>query len=129
SDLAFADLVLWLPTHDDDVVAIAHARPSTGATVHHEDVVGTSAPAGLRTTLLAAVQSKAQSRLREARWEGSFAIREEAIPVVRGGRTIAVVARQTYLGGNRTPSRLELNYVESADELCAMIARGEFPLA
>lgn len=129
SDLAFADLVLWLPTDDDDLVAIAHARPSTGATVYHDDVVGQSAPAGLRNTLLAAGQTKTQTRLREARWEGSFAIREEAIPVVRGGRTLAVVARQTYLGGNRTPSRLELNYVESADELCAMIARGEFPLA
>lgn len=129
SDLAFADLVLWLPTDDDDVVAIAHARPSTGATVHHDDVVGQSAPPGLRATLLEAAQSQTQSRLREARWMGSFAIREEAIPVVRGNRTLAVVARQTYLGGNRTPSRLELNYVECADELCAMIARGEFPLA
>ncbi len=129
SDLAFADLVLWLPTTDSDVVAIAHARPSTGATVHHDDVVGQSAPAGLRAALLDAAQRQTQARLREARWMGSFAIREEAIPVVRGGRTLAVVARQTYLGGNRTPSRLELNYVECADELCAMISRGEFPLA
>lgn len=129
SDLAFADLVLWLPTTDDDVVAIAHARPSTGATVHHDDVVGRSAPAGLRATLLAAMQTQKQSRLREARWVGTYAIREEAIPVVRGGRSLAVIARQTHLGGNRTPSRLELNYVESSDELCAMIARGEFPLA
>lgn len=129
SDLAFADLVLWLPTVDDDVVAIAHARPSTGATVHHDDVVGQSAPAGLRTTVLATAQTQQPARLREARWVGTYAIREEAIPVVRGGRTLAVIARQTHLGGNRTPSRLELNYVESADELCAMIARGEFPLA
>ena len=31
SDLAFADLVLWLPTTDGDFVAIAQCRPSTGA--------------------------------------------------------------------------------------------------
>ena len=49
------------------------------------------------------------------------------MPVVRDGRAIAVLARQTNLGGARTPSRLELNYVEAADDLFGMIARGEFP--
>ncbi|HWV79066.1 MAG TPA: histidine kinase N-terminal domain-containing protein, partial [Isoptericola sp.] len=33
SDLAFADLVLWLPTSDGGFVALAQCRPSTGATV------------------------------------------------------------------------------------------------
>ncbi|TDE97675.1 ATPase [Occultella glacieicola] len=129
SDLSFADLVLWLPTKDGDLVAVAHARPSTGATVHHDDVVGRRAPAGLRTALLQALETQEINRAREARWNGSFAIREESIPVVRAGRTLAVVARETHLGASRTPSRLELNYVESADELCGMISRGEFPLA
>ncbi|SED72360.1 sensor histidine kinase [Ruania alba] len=129
SDLAFADLVLWLPTKDDDFVAIAHARPSTGATVHHDDVVGRRVPPGLRATLRTARDAQAVNRAREARWNGTFAIREETIPVVRAGRTLAVIARETYLGASRTPSRLELNYVESADEICGMIARGEFPLA
>ena len=129
SDLAFADLVLWLPTSDDDFVAIAHCRPSTGATVHHDDVVGRRAPAGFRATLRQAGQIREISRVREARWNGTYAIREEAIPVVRAGRTLAVIARETHLGANRNPSRLEINYVESADELCAMIGRGEFPLS
>src|SRR5690625_7866444 len=40
SDLAFADLVLWMPDREGDFVALAHARPSTGATVHHDEVVG-----------------------------------------------------------------------------------------
>lgn len=129
SDLAFADLVLWLPTEDGDFVAIAHARPSTGATVHHEDVVGRRAPGGFRATLRAAAESQQIARLGEARWTGAYAIREEAIPVLRAGRTLGVVARETHLGASRTPSRLEINYVESADELCGMIARGEFPAA
>ena len=34
ADLAFADLVLWLPDRHGGFVADAHARPSTGATVH-----------------------------------------------------------------------------------------------
>ncbi|NCT92289.1 PAS domain-containing protein [Cellulomonas sp. APG4] len=127
SDLAFADLVLWLPTRDESWVAVAQARPSTGATVHYDDVVGSTAPEGQRPQLERALTDVAIQRSREPRWFGTYAVREEAVPVVHDGRAIAVVARQTNLGGARTPSRLELNYVESADDLVAMIARGEFP--
>jgi two-component sensor histidine kinase len=127
SDLAFADLVLWLPTSDGDFVAIGQCRPSTGATVHYDDVVGSRAPEGQRPQLQRALDERRPQRSREPRWFGSYAVREEAVPVVRDGRTIAVVARQTNLGGTRTPSRLELNYVEAADDLFAMIANGEFP--
>ncbi|GCE76304.1 sensor histidine kinase [Cellulomonas biazotea] len=129
SDLAFADLVLWLPTSDDDFVAVAQCRPSTGATVHYDDVVGSRAPEGQRPQLRRALEERAAQRSREPRWFGSYAVREEAVPVVRRGRAIAVIARQTNLGGARTPSRLELNYVEAADEVFGMIGRGEFPAA
>src|SRR5690625_598495 len=128
SDLAFADLVLWLPTNNGDFVAVAHARPSTGATVHHDDVVGSTVPESLRDTLRQAREREGISRAQEARWNGTYAIREAIIPVVRAGKTLALIARETYLGASRTPSRLEVNYVESADELCGMISRGEFPL-
>ena len=43
SDLAFADLVLWLPTAEGQFVAVAQCRPTTGATVHYSDIVGTTA--------------------------------------------------------------------------------------
>ncbi len=66
-------------------------------------------------------------RSREPRWFGAYAVREEAIPVLHSGKAIAVVARQTNLGSGRTPSRLELNYVEAADDLIAMISRGSSP--
>lgn len=127
SDLGFADLVLWLPTHDGDYVSIAHCRPSTAATVHHDDIVGTRSPKSLQETLDEAASTQQMIRVKEVRWTGAYAIREEAIPVIRHGRTIAVIARETHLGASRTPSRLEVNYVESADEICEMIARGEFP--
>src|SRR5699024_5123429 len=128
SDLAFADLVLWLPTVDGDYVAIAHCRPSTAATVHHDDIIGSRSPNSLQETLDEGANTQQMVRVKEVRWTGAYAIREEAIPVVREGRTIAVVARETHLGASRTPSRLEINYVESADELCGMIVRGEFPV-
>ncbi|NMR19151.1 sensor histidine kinase [Cellulomonas fimi] len=128
SDLAFADLVLWLPTRDGDFVAIGQCRPSTGPTVHYDDIVGSHAPEGLRPQLELALTEVRPQRSREPRWFGSYAVREEAMPVVFNGRAIAVVARQTNLGGARTPSRLELNYVEVADDLMGMVGRGEFPV-
>ncbi|MFD2839880.1 sensor histidine kinase [Populibacterium corticicola] len=127
SDLAFADLVLWLPTEDGNFVCLAQCRPSTGATVHYEDIVGSLAPDNVRPQLEKALVDEQIQASREPRWFGAFAVREEAVPVNCNGHTIAVVARQTNLGSGRTPSRLEINYVEAADDLMSMIAVGEFP--
>ncbi len=95
--------------------------------MHYDDVVDSHAPEGLRPQLERALEQVTIQRSREPRWFGTYAVREEVVPVVRDGRAIAVMARQTNLGGVRTPSRLELNYVEAADDLVGMVSRGEFP--
>lgn len=47
ADLAFSDLVLWLPTWNaSGYVAAAQLRPTTGPTVFTDDLVGLSCPAG-----------------------------------------------------------------------------------
>lgn len=127
SDLAFADLVLWAPVEDGQFMAVAQCRPSTGATVHHDDIVGTLADEPQRESLAAVHSSGTSYRSNQPRWYGSFAVREEAIPVIRDGVPLAVLARQTNLGGSRTPSRLELNYIEAADDIIEMITRGDYP--
>ena len=129
SDLSFADLVLWLPTRERGFVAIAHCRPSTGATVYYEDIVGLYASGARWTQLEAALTTGRWQRPKEPHWFGAHAVREETIPVLCGGQIVAVLARQTNLGSGRAPSRQETNYVESADDLLAMVARGEFPFA
>ena len=40
SDLAAADLVMWVKTNDGRFLSVAHARPATASTVHLDDVVG-----------------------------------------------------------------------------------------
>ncbi|SNT13200.1 Two-component sensor histidine kinase, contains HisKA and HATPase domains [Micrococcales bacterium KH10] len=127
SDLAFADLVLWVPTTAGTFIAVAQCRPSTGATVHYDDIVGSVVPDGSKAELEHALKSREIRRTREPRWFGTYAVREDTIPVVHNGHAIAVLVRQTNLGSGRTPSRLELNYVEAADELLSMIAAGDFP--
>src|SRR5690625_1517478 len=40
ADLAFADIVLWVPTADDSFIAVSHYRPSSAATLFYRDFVG-----------------------------------------------------------------------------------------
>jgi two-component sensor histidine kinase len=130
SDLSFADLVLWVPDRESDGwVAVAHCRPSTGPTVYYDDVVGTRAPRGRRVQLDRAWELRRICRERDPDWHDDVPVREEAVPVVRRERVIAVVARHTNLAAARTPSRLELTYLQCADDLARMISTGDFPVA
>jgi two-component sensor histidine kinase len=135
ADLSFADLVLWLPLRVDSgadpasagFVAAGHVRPSTGPTAHHDDLVGTVAPPGRRPQLDRAFAEQRICRERDPDWPGDVPVREETIPVVRDGRVIAVVSRHTNLAAARTPSRLELTYLRTADDLAVMLSEGRFP--
>ena len=128
ADLSFADLVLWRKV-DEGFVAIAHCRPSTGPTVHQEEVVGARAAAGRIVHLEQALTNREIVVSREPRWDETYAVREEALPVVmRGDKVIAVLAREASMAALRSSSRLEINYKGAADDLLGMITRGEFPL-
>ncbi|GMA85982.1 hypothetical protein GCM10025868_12320 [Angustibacter aerolatus] len=61
-------------------------------------------------------------------WDVEEPVREDTLPVVRGGRPIAVLSRHTNLTNMRTPSLLEQNYVAVGDALAVMIAEGAFPV-
>jgi two-component sensor histidine kinase len=60
-------------------------------------------------------------------WTSGVPVRTEAIPVTRQGNVIAVIERCTNLNSARTPSRLELTYLQGADDLARMVAEGTFP--
>ena len=62
-------------------------------------------------------------------WSGGVPVREETIPVRREGTMVAVIQRSTNLSAARTPSRLELTYLQSASDLAQMIAEGSFPFS
>lgn len=128
ADLSFADLVLWRPV-DDGFVAIAHCRPSTGPTVHQEEVVGSAAAAGRIGHLRQALDQREIVVSREPRWDETYAVREDALPVVMpNGSAPAVMTREVSQAVSRSSSRLEINYKGAADDLLRMITRGEFPM-
>ncbi len=129
SDLSFADLVLWVPSEPDGWLAVAHVRPTTGAMVFFDDLVGRRIDPGRRPLLDQAYAGARIVRAAEPEFRDDMPIREEAIPVVRDGSALAVLTRHTNLATMRTPSRLELTYVATADALARMVASGDFPTA
>ncbi|MBE7323595.1 histidine kinase N-terminal domain-containing protein [Nocardioides sp. Y6] len=128
ADLSFADLVLWLRDRDGrGFWAAGQMRPTTGPTALVDDVVGTFLPHGRRPMLDVAWANKRLIREGNPEWSNDVPVRVEVIPVRRGDRVIALIGRNTNLLGVRTPSRLELAYVQTAADLTLMISHGHFP--
>jgi two-component sensor histidine kinase len=128
ADLSFADLILWAPASDGTGwLAIAQLRPTTGPTSLQDDVVGTFAGPQDQRLLDVARDEQRIWRESDPDWTNGVPVRAEGIPVTRAGRVIAVIERCTNLNSARTPSRLELTYVQGADDLARMVAEGKFP--
>jgi two-component sensor histidine kinase len=128
ADLSFADLVLWLPDRSGaGFWAGAQMRPTTGPTAYVDDLVGAFVPRGRRPLIDSAYEHQRVAREGDPEWRDDIPVRVEAIPVRRGDKILAVIARNTNLLGVRTPSRLELAYLQAATDLTQMIAHGYFP--
>jgi hypothetical protein len=127
ADLSFADLVLFVPVEPGVFVAAAQMRPTTGPTAYQDDLVGRVVAARERPQLPLAMSDRRIVREGDPVWVNGVPVREEAIPVRHGGDVIAVVARDTNLGAARTPSRLEIAYLRTANDLAQMVADGTWP--
>jgi two-component sensor histidine kinase len=131
ADLAFADLLLWVPLsgadHVDEFLCVAHVRPTTGPTVHPEDVVGTRATDPERLRLSQALRHGSILREEQPSWLLGVPVRREVVPVRLGERSIAVLGREANLAVPRVPSPLEIAYLGVAADLCQMLADGTFP--
>lgn len=130
SDLSFADLLLWLRDRragSSAWVCVMHVRPNTGPLVFYDDMVGREADAARRRLLMRSATSQEIAQQDRQDWQNDLPLREEAVPVVRDGRALAVLTRHSNMASMRTPSRLETTYRSTADTLMAMVAAGTFP--
>jgi two-component sensor histidine kinase len=108
-------------------LCVAQCRPTTGPTAYQHDQVGVLLR-GARVAPLRTAYSEARIfREVDPDWEGDLPIRREAIPLRHDGEVIAVIGRDANLANVRTPSQLELVYLQSAADLAAMVADGTFP--
>src|SRR3954462_11042637 len=133
ADLAFADIVLWVPTDDNSFVAVAHARPSSAATLFYRDFVGQRVKAEWRALVTEAFETARIVDSSAPDWFEETPTRVRAVPVQRRispsglevtNVPVAVLTRHTNIGETRTPSRKERTFNACADELFEMIAAG-----
>jgi two-component system, sensor histidine kinase PdtaS len=138
SDLSFADLLLWVPVSLADgeagsygaFLCAAQCRPTTGPTAYQHDQVGVVSRGERAVPMRTAYTEGRIFRETEPDWDGDLPIRREAIPIRLDGpdRTvIAVLGKDANLASVRTPSQLELVYLQTAADLSAMVADGTFP--
>ena len=134
ADLSFADLVLWLPIRKDEkswpdgYIAIAQIRPTTAATVFSNDLIGSTVDWGMRPILDQALSAGEIVRDSVPELIGEIMIKEESVPVIFAGKTIAIISRHRNADLMRSPSKLELNYREIAHKIFRMVAEGSFPI-
>ena len=132
ADLAFSDLLLWVTVEvssegDVTFLCAAQCRPTTGPTAYLFDQVGSMLYGHRAAPLRIALQEGRIYREGEAYWDGDLPIRREAIPIRVDGIVVAVLGRDSNLASVRSPSQLELVYLQSAADLSAMVAEGSFP--
>ncbi|MCR2793796.1 sensor histidine kinase [Microbacterium sp. zg.Y625] len=134
ADLAFADIVIWVPTADDSFIAVAHTRPSGAATLFYRDIVGDRVRPQWRTQVRDAFNTARIVDSASPDWFEETPTRVRAVPIVRerahgdvDPRVIGVLTRHTNLGETRTPSRQQITFNDCADDLFAMVASADFP--
>ena len=128
ADLAFSDLILWLPVwNSGGYVAAAQVRPSTAPTRYPTDVVGTFTPRGRRPELDRALQAPGLGQV-APRSDPLLPAAGEAIGIGRSvnGPWFAALTRSA-VSVNRVAGTLERAYLQAADDLFAMIRGGDFP--
>ena len=147
ADLSFADLLLYAPSvgREDEFVVLAHARGTTGPTVHIVDPVGdvvgpVSGPL-LRDALKVGAKGggtvvrsdypigAADSTVEEeiGPLSSDRLLRVDYVPVRQGPRVIGVLTRQSSPTPIGVSNPLEQIYRELYDRFTEMIVDGTFP--
>src|SRR6476661_7339319 len=127
ADLAFADLTLWVPLPSGSWWCVAQVRPLTAPTSRPEDLVGTEVEGAVAEPFAVAHRERRPVTEGEPDWSGPAPRRREVIPVGHDGVVVAVLAKDTNLAVTRSPSTLELTYLDIAADLCLMVSAGTFP--
>src|SRR4051795_7266316 len=127
ADLAFADLTLWVPLSTGSWWCVAQVRPLTAPTSRPEDLVGVELHGAEVEPFAVAHREGRPVTEGEPDWSGIAPRRREVIPVRHDGVVVAVLAKDTNLAVTRSPSTLELTYLDIAADLCLMVSAGTFP--
>ena len=132
ADLEWLNLLIA----DWQLVAVAHARPSSAATVFYRDITGELIRKPWAASAHEAFDTaKIVSRGAAESYQSTLTA-FSAIPVRRRlskanehvtDKPIAVITRHTNLAEAKVPSKLQLNYLRCGSDLLQMVADGAYP--
>jgi len=109
------------------IVVLGQVRPSTSQTLYRRDWVGRILHSGERPTVMRALMEATAVEGEATSDSGPSIVRETCIPVIRSGRVIAALAKETAERDMREPGELERTYLDVFDRFATMIAAGVFP--
>lgn len=144
ADTAHADIVLWLPDEKNlpdsehlsamrtpafprHFTSAGQVRPSTVHTVFYRDMVDQEMGEKLLEVVQQVWRHQKTEYLDDTETSDELILRTGVIPLVRHGRTIAVLTIHTELFGLRRPPRIETVYKTVAEDLIQMVKRGAWP--
>jgi len=150
ADLALGDVVLWVPTNDDDYIAVAHSRPAGSVTLFYRDVIGDLMRPDWREVADEAMQLGGPVISKAPIWYEEAAMKLTAYSVSRRGdssqyvetsrnadtgviftglptKPFAVVTVHTGTSDAQVGSRMGIAFREIAADLFDMMQQGVFP--
>lgn len=127
ADLAFADLILWVPDGDEVFRVLAQVRPNTGPTALEDDVVGAEISHDPEHLVTEAYLSGKICHSSEHLADAGLPVDITTVPVMSSRRCIGVVEMHSNRLGLRNPGVLEDAYLEAAELLVGMVHRHQFP--
>lgn len=131
ADLSFADLLLWVPVASGDgkpaYLCVGQMRPYTAQTIYVDDLLGEQFRVSDRPMVGRAFSEGRVIRDADPDWSTGVPVREEAIPVRFNDEVVAAVTREANVSTARSPSQLELTYLQAAGHLAQMLSDGTFP--
>ena len=136
ADMTFADLVLWVPNQAGEFIAVAHARPSSAATIFYRDISGEAPKKPWDAQIKKAFSTGSETAITGSDSFDGVQVRFAAIPVRRpqsakslevAEQAIAVVTVHNNVSESRDPSKLQINYRDCGNALLSMISDGSYP--
>lgn len=127
ADFCFADMLLYLPTNDQQWIVAAQVRAATGQTLYETDLVGVIADSA-KKIMIAQVLTTQKVVIGEINIVSQIdPVSLMAIPVRCDDRVVAVLTREWSTRSGRKPGQLERMYLAIFDVFAKMISTGLFP--
>src|ERR687890_415411 len=128
ADLAFADLLLFLPVEDSESFRIVgQLRPYTARTLHPADLVGEVVVSTWHPYVERAWREGRRQRSLEPILIDAEQVRVETVPVRHQGEIVAVLSVESPETPAQPTGLLEASYLGAAEALLEMVADGAFP--